>query len=338
MHLKYEHRHSAHCESGVTSGLLSHHGLPLTEAMAFGIGSGLFFAYLPFLRLGSLPLTTFRSYPGQIFAKATSRLGVQVRRQRFRDPAAAMAALDELLDHGQPVGCQTGIYWLPYFPPGMRFHFNVHNIVVYGREGEEYLISDPVLENPVRCAREDLIRARFARGPMAPRGHLYFVARAEATADRRTAVLAGIRETCSVMSLPVSLFGYRGIRFLARRVAGWQERLGSRQATQHLGNLIRMQEEIGTGGGGFRFMFAKFLQEAAETLKEPRLEEFSARMTAIGDRWRDFALMASRNCKGRADETESYAVLAEVLLDCGNREREFFRDLRKLVGELRRSK
>ena len=338
MHLKYEHRHSAHCESGVTCGLLSHHGLPLTEAMAFGVGSGLFFAYLPFLRMGSLPLTTYRSYPGQIFAKATVRLGVQVRRQRFRDPDAAMAALDELLEHGQPVGCQTGIYWLPYFPPGMRFHFNVHNIVVYGREGKEYLVSDPVLEDPVRCAREDLIRARFARGPMAPHGHIYFVARAEVTSERPTAVLAGIKDTCSAMNLPVILFGYRGIRFLARRLAGWQERLGSHQAAQHLGNLIRMQEEIGTGGGGFRFIFAKFLQEAADLLKEPRLEECSARMTAIGDRWREFALMASRNCKGRASEAESYAALADVLMDCGIREREFFRDLRKLVGELRRSK
>ena len=33
-----------------------------------------------------------------------------------------------------------------------------------------------------------------------------------------------------------------------------------------LGNIVRMQEEIGTGGGGFRFMYAAFLQEAGDVL------------------------------------------------------------------------
>ena len=48
LRVDFEHRQSSHCESGVAAGLLSHYGIPLSEAMAFGIGAGLFFAYLPF--------------------------------------------------------------------------------------------------------------------------------------------------------------------------------------------------------------------------------------------------------------------------------------------------
>ena len=37
----FEHRQSAHCESGVMASLLSQAGLPMSEPMAFGLASGL---------------------------------------------------------------------------------------------------------------------------------------------------------------------------------------------------------------------------------------------------------------------------------------------------------
>ena len=47
MKIDFAHRQSAHCESGVTSNLLLHRGLEISEALAFGLGSGLFFGYVP---------------------------------------------------------------------------------------------------------------------------------------------------------------------------------------------------------------------------------------------------------------------------------------------------
>src|SRR5690606_18808430 len=52
----FQHRQSAHCESGVMASLLSHAGLPMSEPMAFGLASGLAFAYLPIVKLGGMPL------------------------------------------------------------------------------------------------------------------------------------------------------------------------------------------------------------------------------------------------------------------------------------------
>ena len=45
----------------------------------------------------------------------------------------------------------------------MRFHFNAHNLIVYGKEQNDYLISDPVFESVQRCTAEDLQRARLRR-------------------------------------------------------------------------------------------------------------------------------------------------------------------------------
>ena len=47
--MSFQHQHAAHCESGVISNLLRHHGVPMSESLAFGLSAGLAFAYLPFV-------------------------------------------------------------------------------------------------------------------------------------------------------------------------------------------------------------------------------------------------------------------------------------------------
>lgn len=332
MKIDFDHRQSAHCESGVTSNLLRHRGLEISEAMAFGLGSGLFFGYVPFVKLNNLPLITYRNAPGAIFRKVTKRLGVKMARQKFRTPAAARAAVDQLLERQVPVGAQTGAYWLPYFPPALRFHFNMHNLVVVGREGDEYLISDPVFPELVRCAGPDFDKARFARGAMAPKGKIYYVLEAPENADIGQAAEKAIRDVCRTMlKTPVPYAGIRGMRLLAKHLEAWPEKFGAKRAGIHLGHMIRMQEEIGTGGGGFRFVYAAFLQELAEHHGRPQLAELSAAMTAAGDRWREFAVIGARVCKGRAAEGESYAGLAALLRELGQLERELFTRLDQAV-------
>ena len=102
------------------------------------------------------------------------RLGIRMRRLTFRDPVHGMDALDRSLADGRVVGLQTSVFWLPYFPEDMRFHFNAHNLIVYGRDGGDYLISDPVFEEAVRCDRASLMKARFAKGALAARGLMYY--------------------------------------------------------------------------------------------------------------------------------------------------------------------
>lgn len=328
----FRHRQSAHCESGVTAALLSHYGIDCSESQAFGIGDGLFFAYLPFIRVNRLPLIAYRCRVGQIFFRATRRLGVGVRRLAFRSPARAMQALDLKLAENIPVGCQTGAYWLPYFPPAFRFHFNMHNLIVIGKQDNVYTVSDPVFSDPVTIAAEDLARARFAKGALAPSGAMYFITSVPARADTRPVVRTGIESVCRTMlDIPIPLLGVSGIRFLAGRIRCWPARLGEKGARLHLGHMIRMQEEIGTGGGGFRFIYAAFLQEASALLEESRLEELCLRMTHIGDAWRQFAASGARICKGRGDAADTYEGLADRLVEIAAMEASVYAQLRQLA-------
>ena len=214
----FVHSHASHCESGVMSSLLRHHGLPMSEAMAFGLASALSFAYLPFIRINGLPLVSYRMPPRAIIKGLERSLGLGMRFETFRSPPAGMERLDALLDAGKLVGLQTSVFWLPYFPPDLRFHFNAHNLLVYGRELDDYLISDPVAEAPVRCAREDLRRARFAKGMLAPKGLLYFLTRPPAPPDWVRLGRRALARTARIMLAPLPLVGVHGMRMLARQI------------------------------------------------------------------------------------------------------------------------
>ena len=88
IHINFDHRPAAHCETGVTSNLLRFYNINLSEAMVFGIGSGLYFGFIPFIKVNGIPLITFRPWMGTIFSKVNHRLGVRFQRKEFKIPGS----------------------------------------------------------------------------------------------------------------------------------------------------------------------------------------------------------------------------------------------------------
>ena len=335
MRQSFDHRHAAHCESGTMSALLRNRGLDLSEPMVFGIGGGLFFLYMPFIKMGGIPLTAYRAAPRVIIKNTCKRLGITLRTMRFRKPEDSMAELDRLLEKGISVGLQASVFYLPYFPRDMRFQFNAHNLVVFGKEGDNYLISDPVFEHPVSCPADDLRRARFAKGIYAPKGLLYYPEKMPAPPDLpdlKEPIKKALRQTCArMLNIPLPFVGVRGIRYLARAIERWPVKLGPEKAPVYLGSVVRMQEEIGTGGAGFRFMYTAFLQEASDLLGLSQLKDAAKMMSENGDLWREFAVKGARLCKGHETGKEIYNELAAIVRECADREEEIFRLLKQAV-------
>lgn len=328
--LDFTHLQSAHCENGVTSNMLKFNGIDISEPMAFGIGSGLFYIYIPFLKVNHAVAVSYRPMPGLIFSRTAKRLGIQYKRERFSNIDKSFDALDRNLDNGIVTGLQVGVFYLPYLPDAYRFHFNAHNIAIYGKKGDAYLVSDPVMEKTCTLTRRELERARFAKGVFGPKGHIYYPTSFPETHNLELAIQKGIKMNVNHMLAPVPFVGANGIGYVAKKIPIWEQKLGKKITNHYLAQIIRMQEEIGTGGGGFRFIYAAFLQEASEKINLPVLNEFSERMTEIGDEWRDFALKAARICKNRNKEGLAYADLAEILKKIGQKEKMFFTDLKKV--------
>nr|MBF0221434.1 BtrH N-terminal domain-containing protein [Desulfobulbaceae bacterium] len=323
----FEHAHFAHCESGVMSLMMRHYGLPLSEAMVFGLSGALMFAYLPFVKLGGMPLVAYRSLPKSIIKGLQKNLGIRMKMQTFSQPQKGSEALDELLAHGEIVGAQTSVFWLPYFPEEMRFHFNAHNLIIYGKENGDYLISDPVFEAPVRCEASALQKARFVKGVMAPKGLLYYPEKIPATVDYATIIPKVIRKSAKrMLKTPVPIAGISGIRALARKI-GKLAKEDRRYAKLFLGHIVRMQEEIGTGGAGFRFIYASFLQEAGSLLDSKVLDEASEMMTSAGDQWREFALMSVKAIRSKKSQEIDFFSLRMKLESVADAEAAVYRKL-----------
>jgi hypothetical protein len=338
MKIDFEHIQAAHCENGVTVSLLKNIGVgKITEPLAFGIGSGLFFAYIPLLKVNNGPAFAFRTMPGLIFKRTCHALGITVRRKKFRTKKKAQEFLAACLDSGHAVGCQVGVYYLPYFPKEYRFHFNAHNLIVYGKAEGRYLISDPIMEKPETLSEYELERVRFARGVLSPRGQVYYPVAGRPITDAmiQKGIKNGItRNIRDMLHIPGPIAGVRGIRYTGQRIKKWRDSLGVKKAGLYLAQLVRMQEEIGTGGGGFRYIYAAFLQEAYGYYPDNILAEVSASFTRSGDLWRTAAVQAAGIYKGRLGSQNDFNQMGDYLQEISELEKQSFIALSKIKWKL----
>ena len=333
MKLDFNHIQSAHCENGVTSNLLRHHGLDLDEPMVFGIGSGIFYIHLPFLKINNAPTTSYRPMPGLIFKRTSKALGVKFDRLKFKNEVEATQALDRKLEEGTPVGLQVGVFHLSYFPKEYRFHFNAHNIVVFGKENGLYHVSDPVMETTTTLTEEEMLKVRFAKGALAPKGQMYYPTNIPDIQEEqlKIAIKKSIKKSVNQMTkIPYSLIGIKGLNKMGGKVEKYKEELGQKKASLYLGQLIRMQEEIGTGGGGFRFIYAAYLQKSTKYWDFDELHEASELFTKSGDTLRSFAMQCAGLYKGRLTSQEEYTKAGDFLREASRIEKEAFHKLKKI--------
>jgi hypothetical protein len=330
MESSFVHNQFAHCESGVVSTLLSNYGLKISEPMAFGITHSLTFFYFPLIKLNNMPLIAYREVPKNIIKNIDKRLGVKIYKKQYKNMVEANNELTRLVqEENKLVGLQTSVYYLPYMPEDMRFHFNAHNLLVYGKEDDEYLISDPVFEDVVRAKENKLTIARFAKGVFAPKGFLYYPQSIPKEIDYENILKKSIKKNAKSMTTPFPFAGVKGMRKLANAIEKIENKHDERYIKNYLTHIVRMQEEIGTGGGGFRFLYSAFLQEAKQyNLDNNKLQTASELITQSGDILREFALKCVMGAK-HIDKLNSKEI-SKYLVEASNIEEEAFKILKTI--------
>ena len=133
-----------------------------------------------------------------------------------------------------------------------------------------------------------------------------------------------------MLYIPGSIAGVSGIRYIAKKIKNWRDKLGPHDAGLYLAQLVRMQEEIGTGGGGFRYIYGAFLQQSYEYHKIDALMEISKSFTKAGDLWRTAAVQAAGIYKGRIGSQQDYSVMHDYLMEIADIEKQAFTALSKI--------
>jgi len=207
-------------------------------------------------------------------------------------------------------------------------HYNMHNLVCFGKEGNLYYISDTVMEHVHTITSEDLVRVRYAKGPFAPKGKMYWINSIKPDLDYKTAIRQGIKRTVyDMIKVPFPLIGTKGIKWMSRDLRKWPEKKGNEKASFYLGQILRMAEDFGTGGAGFRYIYGAFLKESAEVFDNQELMEAADMMGNTANRWREFTYIGARNCKNRSKPEEDYGKLADMLFEIANMEEAVYRKL-----------
>jgi hypothetical protein len=293
----YQHRVAAHCETGTVCNLLRFAGLELSEPVAFGLGSGPAFYYLFFAKGPStFPLVGIRNRPGGVVSNLRRRLAVDLRQEKPGSPEAARPVVDRLLDQGRPVAVCVDMYYMKYLPVFQRVHAPFHFILLVGRDGDGYLVSDPYAPELNRLEWRDLQAAWATGAPLSQDNYLAYLRRPPAEPPWAEAALTAIKATCQAMLLPpvvnrlLFFAGIEGMRAYARALVQWPHKYaGAALREGVLFNAVGFEDQ-GTGGGAFRIMYGAFLQEVAPWLSLPALSDLGKEMAAHGQRWRQFSL------------------------------------------------
>lgn len=330
--INFNHKMAAHCETGTVTALLNHGGLDITEPMVFGISSGIFFGYF---ESSNFPFPTFivRNKPGSIRENISKRLGVKFETYKFRDKAKGVQKLDELLLKDIPTAAQVDFYYMDYMPEYQRVHINVHFINVIGMNESSYLISDSYYPKKSELKKQTLNKARFAGGFMEPRGFIYYPSYIPKEIDYEKAIIKGIKKaSANMLKLPVPFIGIKGMRKFAKKVTEWPK---IARDIDHLSHEVMriniLLEDQGTGGAGFRYLYATFLQQAAGILHHDGLKDLSKQMMEIGDNWRNISYFAAKIGKNRDLGPERLRELSELINARADEEQKFFTELGKAV-------
>jgi hypothetical protein len=287
-----------HCVTGSMRHIYEYHHYPISEDLLLGLGAGIGFVY--WHQKGGLPFLGGRGNVGRpgeegLEKTAGKRTGVSVQSFESGSARRAEKALLDLLAAGEPVMLYVDMAFLPYFDLPEGYHFGGHAVVAagYDAKAENILIADREgVLHPV--ALEVLAAARGSKfQPFPPKNRWLtfdFSRQREIRADE---VWEAVREASQTMlNPPIANLGVKGIQTAAQRVTKWADVMTeSEMRDACINSEIMIDAKGGTGGGLFRYMYGRFLQEAAYLTGDYSLMELGADMILIGDEWQNAAAL-----------------------------------------------
>jgi hypothetical protein len=132
---------------------------------------------------------------------------------------------------------------------------------------------------------------------------------------------------------PITNLGIKGIRKAGQRIRDWPKVMDDRLLRDAcINTCVMIDARGGTGGGLFRYMYGRFLSEAAGLIGEERLHEAGQRLLAAGDRWQVVAELFEQAYE--ADQPgDLLSEICAVLPEIASHEEMIWKDLREITAD-----
>jgi hypothetical protein len=263
------HRQGSHCASSVLRTILQGQGYALSEDLCFGLGSGLGFTYQKYL---GLDYYFFTGRNESLEENVGGVLGAYIHTGNIDDPEKGWMDVKQWIDAGIPVVLDMDMMYLPFLRDFLKlkksFHFGLHSALLVGYDesrNEAYLLER--LWNSVQViSLSDLMAARNSKdAPVIPDNRYKVIIFPEVKRDLSQAILDAIAINIHRMKEPYAFkMGLAGLKMFAREVPKWRVIYSESERKNHAYMAAALFEKVGTGGGNFRRMYARFLLEASE--------------------------------------------------------------------------
>ncbi len=329
---------SHHCYSGSEWRIFQHASIPVSEEMILGLGAGVGFIY--WHMKGTDPFLGGRTNVGRpggegMEITAARRLGIQASSFQSDSGSKAEKLLIDSLRNGVPVMLQVDMGYLPYFKDMGDFHFSGHVVAACGldEENQQVCLADRE-ERLYWVGLEDLRKARSSQyPPFKPRHRAVTFNFDQFHQPAAEDVLTAVREAASgMLHPPITNLGVKGILKASQRISQWSKDLTDQQLKTGVFNLwIFIDATGGTGGGIFRYMYGRFLNEAAALTGKAELAESGRRMHEIGDSWQEVALLGKEMFETSASDAGLNQV-SQKLKTIAAMEQDVWQQLASIVG------
>ncbi len=281
------HVSGVHCSSTAIADLVRFHHFDWSEAFCFGIGGGLGVTYLqtpdssPTRLLHTRSLGYEKRFFNAIGVDDFSWLSASTEEESEQQLICA-------LQEGRPALLLTDIFYLHYF--NSSSHFPGHGIMVWGYDKSEstFYVTDTERESLEKVPFADMRKARVSKSPpFVCNGDFYAPKTLTKPIDLQTLCKLAIRENAArLLDSTNNSSGLTALDTLIDDIDNWSKsddwQWNCRFAYQTI-------EKRGTGGSGFRKMYAQFLSEASQYVDSIKTLMLESKMIECAECWHDLS-------------------------------------------------
>jgi len=314
----WRHHPGWHCASTALSDATAFLGHPLSEPMCFGLGAGLGFAYLSGDAFYPTRFTATRSRILEM--NFFENLGLKRVWLQDPDPDHALAEAKAAADQGVPILMRADLFHLDYYQS--KAHFPGHVILFYGYDDEAKtaFVADTERPGLQTVPQASLKKARFSDQPgytvLADHFRVdWKLPPSDLRPALRRALVKQAKDLINPDYAEAGVFGYPALKRAVADLPEWGETKDWKWSARWFYQVI---EKRGTGGGAFRKLYARFLEEAARL--DPALAKIAPaqEMFSISDEWSKLSQLLK--AISEKDRPEGFDKAAALLAETQNQE------------------
>jgi len=312
--IKNLHTPGRHCASTGLRNLTAFHGLGWSEAFCFGIGAGLGIWYIK----SNNPPRMIHVRSADIEERFFLHIGMPVTWETYETQQQSHRELIKKLDAGLPAIVQTDLYYLPYYKSST--HFPGHVITVWGYDDDKkvFYITDTERPALIEVAYSDLAQARFCEDNFFKiHGNCIAPAMMKAPVNMQDTIRnAIIYNSRVILDTSISTQGIQGLTTFYNELELWTQFEDWKWAFRFAYQVI---ERRGTGGGGFRLIYADFLKEATAYLPDIESLQLPYYMQQTAAAWTAFAMALKEASEKEKPEISPVTTCLENVIQAETR-------------------